>query len=70
MQSEILAEDIEFTLWSPLDTQCGGLFTCRLDSCVKAFSHPGWAHLYGRSPVWILKDIKILQRLANKSYSN
>lgn len=28
--------------------------TWRLDSWVKAFSQPGWAHLYGRSPVWIL----------------
>lgn len=34
------------------------IFTCRLDSWVKAFSHPGWAHLYGRSPVWILKQEK------------
>lgn len=32
------------------------MFTCKLDNCVKAFSHPGWAHLYGRSPVWILKE--------------
>lgn len=29
--------------------------TWRLDSWVKAFSQPGWAHLYGRSPVWILE---------------
>lgn len=28
--------------------------TCKLESCVKAFSQPGWVHLYGRSPVWIL----------------
>lgn len=28
--------------------------TCKFESCVKDFSQPGWVHLYGRSPVWIL----------------
>lgn len=31
--------------------------TCKLESCVKDFSQPGWIHLYGRSPVWILNKI-------------
>lgn len=30
------------------------LHTCKFESCVKDFSQPGWVHLYGRSPVWIL----------------
>lgn len=29
--------------------------TCRFESWVKDFSQPGWTHLYGLSPVWILK---------------
>lgn len=36
----------------------GGTFTCRLESCVKAFSQPGCAHLYGLSPVWILHGMR------------
>lgn len=30
--------------------------TCKFESCVKDFSQPGWVHLYGRSPVWILSE--------------
>lgn len=30
--------------------------TCKFDNCVKDFSQPGWVHLYGRSPVWILNE--------------
>lgn len=36
----------------------GGAVTCRLESCVKAFSQPGCAHLYGLSPVWILHGMR------------
>ncbi len=32
------------------------MVTWRLDSWVKDFSQPGWEHLYGRSPVWILQN--------------
>lgn len=40
----------------------GGKFTCRLESCVKAFSQPGWTHLYGLSPVWILHGMRKQER--------
>lgn len=40
----------------------GGTFTCRLESCVKAFSQPGCAHLYGLSPVWILHGMRKEER--------
>lgn len=65
---------IHAALWKSLvedwvgRTGVGGkqsIFTCRLESWVKAFSHPGCAHLYGRSPVWILKLKKIKRTLAN-----
>lgn len=40
----------------------GGKFTCRLESCVKAFSQPGCTHLYGLSPVWILHGMRKQER--------
>lgn len=45
---------VQINMWRVPNLKKSIVQTCRFESWVKAFSQPGWLHLYGRSPVWIL----------------